>query len=143
MQMITPDEARHIERIVERAQAVQQQTRTTVQFTKAAPMAILDHRAQLVALIAGCHLHAVRMDLRKWAKAPTMQLMHDFHIIRYHYNPTTERLETDKRPLFTAPPRPIIIDEADADLFGPEYGPMHPGLADLAGNTDDDGEDDQ
>jgi hypothetical protein len=134
MQMITPAEARHIDRIIERAQAVQQQTRTNVQLTKATPFATMDHRAQLVAIIAGCHLNAVRMDLRRWAEAPPMQFMHDFHLIRHNYDPATERLKSHKRPLFAARP-----DCPDADLMADNFdGCTHPGLADLAGRKDDD-----
>ncbi len=135
MQMITPADAQHIDRIVERAQAFQEKTRAAVQQTKATPLSILDHRAELVALIAGCHLNAVRMDLRKWAEAPPMQFMHDFHLIRHSYDPATERLKSHKRPLFAAR-RP---DSPDADLMADNFdGCAHPGLADLAGFTDDD-----
>lgn len=135
MQMITPADARHIDRIIERAQAVQQQTRTTVQFTKATPFATMDHRAQLVAIIAGCHLNAVRMDLRKWAEAPPMQFMHDFHLIRHNYDPATERLQSPIRPLFAARP-----DCPDAELMADNFdSPTHPGLTDLAGGNDDEG----
>ncbi|WP_262300138.1 DUF6874 family protein [Microvirga sesbaniae] len=135
MQMITPADAQHIDRIIERVQDVQQQTRTTVQLVKATPFATLDHRAQLVAIIAGCHLNAVRLDLRAWAAAPPMQLMHDFHLIRNHYDPATERLNSRKRPLF-AIGRP---DNPEADLMADNFdGCAHPGLAALAGSTDDD-----
>lgn len=132
MQMITPSEAAQLERIVTRAMRLQIATRALVRMTGATAFSDLDDRATLTALIAGCHLHACRLDLKKWADAPPIQFKRDFLLIRHNYDPRTERLCSPMTPLFAA-------DEPDADLFGPECAPTHPGLADLAGSNDDEG----
>lgn len=132
MQLITPSETAQIGRIVDRAIRLQIATRALVRMTGATAFSQLDDRATLTALIAGCHLHACRLDLKKWADAPPILFKRDFLLIRHNFDPMTGRLQSPMTPLCAA-------DEPDADLFGPEAAPTHPGLADLAGSNDDEG----
>lgn len=132
MQMITPADTAQINRIVDRAMRLQKATHALVKMTGATVFSELDDRATLTALIAGCHLQACRLDLKKWADAPPIQFKRDFLLIRHNFDPMTGRLKSPMTPLCAA-------DEPDADLFGPDAAPTHPGLADLAGGNDDEG----
>lgn len=142
MKFIPPYELDLIRAITDRAAALDEANRAKIRKLGIPPDVPkpLDC-AYFTAMLAGCHMNARRLDLRKLLASDDYYFWHDCSLIRHGYNPFTERLHTARPPHCALPIQTVRAtirrSEPDDDLM---EDMTHPGLAALAGNTNE-GED--